>query len=52
MLRLGPTPIKSAILSYLTTDEVCVEDIIKTIESREVPESWKILVGVAKEREY
>lgn len=52
MLRLRPTPIKTAIFSYPTSDEVCVEDIIKTIESGEVPENWKILVGVAKESEF
>lgn len=52
MLKLRPTPIKSAVLSHITSDEVCVEDIIKTIESGEVPESWKILVGVAKEWEF
>lgn len=52
MLRLGPTPIKSAILSYLTTEEVCVEGIIRTIESHQVPDSWKVSVGVAKEREF
>lgn len=52
MIRLGPTPIKSAILSYLVSEEVCVEDIIHTIEAKEVPESWKISVGVAKEREF
>lgn len=52
MIRLGPTPIKSAILSYLISEEVCVEDIIRTIESKEVPESCKISVGVAKEREF
>lgn len=52
MLRLGQTPIKSAILSYLTAEEVCVEDITRIIEDNEVPDSWKILVGVAKEREF
>lgn len=52
MLRLGPNPIKSAIPSYLTAEEVCVENVIRTIESKEVPENWKTLVGVAKEREF
>lgn len=52
MIRLGPPPIKSAILSYLTSEEVSVEEIIRTMESKEVPESWKISVGVAKEREF
>lgn len=42
MIRLGPSPIKSAILSYLISEEVCVEDIIRTIESQKIPDSWKI----------
>lgn len=52
MLRLGLAPIMSAILSYLTSEEVCVEEIIRTIETGNIPDGWKVSVGVAKEREF
>lgn len=29
-----------------------MEGIIRTIESHQVPDSWKVSVGVAKEREF
>lgn len=51
-LRLNPTPVKSAILSYLTSEYVSVQEIIETIETGHIPDSWKIIVGVPKEREF
>ncbi|KAK9877807.1 hypothetical protein WA026_019487 [Henosepilachna vigintioctopunctata] len=41
----------SAVISYLEADEVSVEKIIKTIDSGFLPDEWKVIVAVAKERE-
>nr|WPR17567.1 MAG: RNA-dependent RNA polymerase [Beetle nyamivirus] len=48
----GPLPTsKSVIIRYLETPIVSVKDILDLIERNVIPESWRIIVGVAKERE-
>lgn len=41
----------NVILQYIERDEVHVKQIIETVSRKEVPKSWKITVGVAKDRE-
>ncbi|CAG9840711.1 unnamed protein product [Diabrotica balteata] len=42
---------KSPIVSFLETEEVDVEDIINLIENGIIPDEWRVILAVAKERE-
>ncbi|KAF5187638.1 Large structural protein [Thalictrum thalictroides] len=42
---------KSVIISYLSQEEVNVSDIIDKINTGLVPQSWKVIVAVERERE-
>ncbi|UDL13960.1 MAG: RNA dependent RNA polymerase [Xiangshan Nyami-like virus] len=49
----GPPPApKSAIICYLQKERVTVKEVMDILESGSIPQSWLVMVAVAKEREF
>ncbi|QMP82162.1 RNA-dependent RNA polymerase [Hymenopteran orino-related virus OKIAV87] len=49
----GPPPTsKSVVIDYLERETIDVKSIIETISTRQVPDQWKVIMTVAKEREF
>ncbi len=43
---------KRVVIDYLTKEDFSIKEIIDAIDRGEVPDSWKIIVAVQKEREF
>ncbi|CAB3241750.1 unnamed protein product [Arctia plantaginis] len=46
-----PRESNNVIMQYIGREEVNVKNIIQTVSEKKIPKSWKVTVGVAKERE-
>jgi len=48
----GPPPSsKSVVVHYLQQERICVKDVLDVLESGILPDPWRVMVAVAKERE-
>lgn len=50
---MGPTPTsKSVIVHYLKREKVTTEEVLSKIQANTIPDAWKVMVAVPKEREF
>lgn len=49
----GPSPtFKSAVIHYLQLENISVKDVLDILQSGNIPDEWRVMVAVPKEREF